>query len=245
MNDPTFCATNKVRLSYCHLFQPRASLQPGGGAKYSVTILIPKSDVDTINRINEGIQAAINEGVTSKWGGIRPPQPPIPIHDGDGLKQSGEPFGEECRGCYVLTASDKLQPHIVDAYCNDIMNPAEVYSGCYGRVGIRFFAYNSQGKKGIGCGLNAVQKLEDGTPLGGRGPVDPAAIFGGAAPAYPQPQQPAYPQQNPSYPMQNPAYPQQQPAYQPQYPQQPTPAAAPQTNPITGQPMAPGGIMGL
>ncbi len=246
--------TGKVRLSFVHLFTPYAK-QQGQEPKYSVTLLIPKSDIATKQRIDAAINAAIQEGISKPWNGVRPPQIHFPIHDGDGVKPSdGMPFGPECKGHWVMTASSKAdrRPDIVDINLNPIMNQSEIYSGCYGRVSIRFFAYNSNGKKGVGCGLGNVQKLEDGEPLaGGRSAAEDFASLAATAPAY-APSVPAYPQQpaqqpaypQPGYPFAAPAYPPQQgygqqpPAY-PQQPQQPV-----QYDPITGKPLN-GGVMGL
>ncbi len=181
---PTQVVTGEVRISYEHLLKPYAN-QPGAEEKFSATLLIPKSDVNTKNRIDAAIQAAIVEGTASKWNGARPVQPPTPIYDGDGLRPSGEAFGPECAGHWVMTASSKLQPEIVDTAGNPIFSPTEIYSGMYARVFINFFAYNAAGKKGIGCGLGPVQKTRDGEPLGGR--ISAADAFGGntaAAPMY-------------------------------------------------------------
>lgn len=260
--NPQQVITGKVRLSYAHLFTPHAN-KPGNEPKFSSTLLIPKSDAATMQRIDVAINAAIQEGVSSRWNGVRPPIIPMPIHDGDGVRPSdGMPFSEECNGHWVLTASTKQKPEVVDINLNPIINQSEVYSGIYARVSIRFFAYSNNGKKGIGCGLGNVQKLEDGEPLGSRTSAN--EDFGAAAgfptaPAYPQPgyQQPAYaqpvqpiqpgfaPQQGYSqsgYQAQQPAYPPQPsftPAPQPLYPQQPAPI-----DPITGKPLL-GNVMGL
>ncbi len=218
----TAVTTGKARLSYEHLFKPYAH-QQGQEEKFSVTILVPKSDVATKSRIDAAIAAAAQAGISKCWNGAKPPIVAIPVYDGDGVRPtSGEPFGEECEGCWVFTASSKQAPQVVDLQLNPIINPSEVYSGCYARVSVNFFPYNSNGKRGIGCGLNAVQKLEDGEPLGGRISVEEA--FGAPmpaaapAPAYPQYAQPAYPQQY------------AQPAT---YPQQYT---QPAVDPITGMP---------
>lgn len=185
----TQLTTGEVRLSYEHLLKPYAQ-NPGADEKFSVTMLIPKSDIATKQRIDAAIQAAISEGVASKWGGVRPPQPPTPIHDGDGVRQSGEAFGDECKGCWVITASSKQRQDIVDAGLNPIIDPTEVYSGMYARVCLNFFAYNSNGKRGIGCSLGPVQKTRDGEPLGGR--ITAAEAFGAT-----QPVQATAPQVNP------------------------------------------------
>lgn len=166
-NNPLRSMTGVCRLSYEHLMKEYAN-QPGAEAKYSATLLIPKTDVNTKADIDSSIQAAIQKGISEKWGGTQPPNLKIPLHDGDGLRQSGEPFGPECKGHWVMTASSKLKPQVVDQNGNDIIIASEVYSGMYARVTLNFFPYNSNGNRGIGCGLGNVQKLADGEPLGGR-----------------------------------------------------------------------------
>lgn len=229
----TSITTGQVRLSYEHLLKPYAN-QPGQEPKYSVTILVPKSDVATKAAIDAAIQAAITEGTASKWSGQRPAQPPHPIHDGDGVRPSGEAFGPECKGHWVFTASSKMQQEIVDLNLQRILDPTQIYSGIYARVSVNFFAYNQAGRKGIGAGLGPVQKLADGEPLGGRALSAEDAFGSAPAPAAPQYQQPAVPQYQtpvaapqpypqPAAPYQAPQ-PQYQPPAAPQY-QQPAPAA--------------------
>ena len=65
-------------------------------------------------------------------------------------------------------ANSATAPGIVDADCNPILTRSEVYSGVYGRASINFYAFNSNGNKGIACGLNNLQKIRDGEPLGGK-----------------------------------------------------------------------------
>jgi hypothetical protein len=168
--------TGKVRLSYVHLFAPYTT-QQGGEPKYSTTILVPKTDIGVKQRIDTAINAAIHDGIASRWNGVRPTLLAIPVYDGDGVRPSdGMPFGDECKGHWVFTASSKLAPEIVDISMQRILNQTEIYSGIYARVSVRFFPYASNGNKGIGCGLGPVQKLEDGEPLGGR--VSAVAAFG-------------------------------------------------------------------
>jgi len=224
--------TGEVRISYEHLLKPYAN-QPGQEEKYSCTILIPKSDFATKQRIDSAIAAAISEGVAKTWNGARPAQPPIPIYDGDGARLNGEAFSEECKGHWVMTASSKIQPEVVDANSNPVFSSTQIYSGMYARVFINFFPYSAAGKKGIGAGLGPVQKMRDGEPLGGR--VSASDVFGGA---------PAYPQQ-PQYQAQPQAIydPQAQPQYHPQAsynaqpPYQAQQSYAPAIDPITGQPI--------
>lgn len=239
-NDPMKVLTGECRLSYCNLTTPRAA-QQGGEPKYSVTLLIPKTDVATKADIDAAIQAAANEALSKVWNGARPPQLRAPIYDGDGVRPSGVPFGDECKGHWVMTASTKNKPQVVGIdNINCELAPSDIYSGMYARVTIRFFGYSNSGNKGIGCGLGNVMKTRDGEALAGSASasVDFAGV--GAAPAA----APAY-GVNPTAPAApaygvNPAAP-AAPAYQPPAP---GPAAATPpwntasgVNPITGQPM--------
>lgn len=170
MPNPTTITIGECRLSYCNVFKPMPPFNnPGGEPKFSVTILVPKSNVQAKAAIDAAINAAIEAGVASKWNGQRPPVPAICVHDGDGARPSdGAAFGQECKGHWVFTASCKADrpPFVVDGQVQKIINPAEVYSGCYANVNVNFFAYNQAGKKGIGCGLNGIQKTRDGEALG-------------------------------------------------------------------------------
>ena len=111
-NDAMKVLTGEVRLSYANLTTPRAA-QQGGEPKYSVTLLIPKSDAATKSDIDAAIQAAANEALAKVWNGARPPMLKVPIYDGDGVRPSGVPFGDECKGHWVMTASTKNKPQVV------------------------------------------------------------------------------------------------------------------------------------
>lgn len=191
---------NDVRFSYVNVFQAKPPFNnPNGDAKFSVTVLVPKSNTQAKALMDQAIAAAIEQGVATKWNNVRPPQPAICVHDGDGVRPSdGQSFGEECKGCWVFTASANKDhpPFVVDAQVQPIIDPTQVYSGMWGNISVSFFPYNNAGKKGIGCGLNGLQKTRDGEPLGSRvtaqdafQPVGPAApatpAFGAAMPATP------------------------------------------------------------
>ncbi|MDO4728457.1 MAG: DUF2815 family protein [Bacteroidota bacterium] len=151
-----------------HLFKPHAAIA-GQEEKYSTTILIPKTDVATKQKIDVAIEEATKYGVTEKWNGVRPPHVPNPIWDGDGTKQDGTEFGPECKGYWVMTASAKKEypPQVVDRRVQPILDQSEIYSGCYANVTVNFFPYQYAGKKGIGAGLGNVQKTADGESLAG------------------------------------------------------------------------------
>lgn len=165
----TKVVTGKVRFSFVNLFEPRA-FGDNQQAKYSIMLLIPKSDVATVQKCKDAIKAAAQKGISKHFGGKLPPVIKSTLKDADkDTNQDGEIFAEkwpETAGHYIINVSCKNQPQIVDANLQPIIDPMEVYSGCYGRASINFFSYNNNGNKGVSAGLNNVQKLEDGEPLG-------------------------------------------------------------------------------
>lgn len=172
-NRPTHVVTGKVRFSYEHIMAPYANTQndPNAKPKYSLTVLIPKADTATKARIDAAIKAALQLGVENHRfkDGVPLDRLPTPIYDGDGVRADGyTPFGPECKGAWVLTAScnPDRKPEVVDANGNPILDPTEIYSGCWGRVSMDFYPYSVPQRTGIGCGLGNVQKLADGEPLG-------------------------------------------------------------------------------
>lgn len=158
----TEVVTGKIRMSYVHIFEPHA-ISEGQDKKYSLCVLIPKSDTATLRKIKAAVDAAREEGKTSKWNGKIPTGLKLPLRDGD----DDRPEQPEYTGHFFLNASSKNKPAIVNEFVAPVLDQTEVYSGCYGRVALNFFAFNSAGNKGVGCGLNAVQKLADGEPLSG------------------------------------------------------------------------------
>lgn len=243
--------TGKVRASFVSVFTPQSPVN-GGDPKYSVTLLIPKSDVVTLNAIYREIEQAKQEGIQKVFNGTLPPNVKIPIYDGDGLRPSGEPFGEECHGHMVMRASSRDQPSVVDLQVQPILDAREVYSGCYIRASINFFAYNQGGNRGIGCGLNGVQKVADGEALVSR--VSAQEAFGGSntypgSQGYNVPGQASAPYQPAAAPAYGQPYSQPAaPAYGQPYSQPAAPAsyqpAAGAYDPVTGRPMG-GGVMGI
>ena len=189
--NPAHIVLRNVRLSYVHLDKPYAQ-QPGSEPKYSATILVPKNS-DGKAKIDAAIQAATQAAI-AKHGRAFPANPVTSVHDGDGLRPSdNQPYGDECRGCWVFTASSKQPVSVVDVNLQPILDPTEMYSGMYANVGITFFGYNNPSKKGIGVGLENVQKIGDGEPLGG----NRASVEDDFAPLGNSVQTPAYFQQPP------------------------------------------------
>ena len=181
--------TKEVRLSYCHLVEPYANPnQPGSEPKYSVTLLIPKTDTATKADIDAAIKAAYDQGVADNWKGARPQLKNPLIYDGDGTKQDGTPFGEECKGHWVISARTNRKPQVVHVSNPTAeLAPTDIYSGMYGRVSINFYPFSGQ-TQGVAAGLSNVFKTRDGEPLSGGASAasefaDIAAEYAQAAPA--------------------------------------------------------------
>ena len=191
-NIPTKVLTGEVRLSYVNLVAPRVNNNdPTATPKYSATLLIPKTDAAVKANIDASIEAAAKDAQAKIWGGVRPPVLPIPIHDGDGVRENGTPYGPECKGCWVITASTKNKPQVVSqSDINTELLPQDIYRGMYARVTINFFGYNTAGKRGVGCGLGNVMKTRDGEPLAGG--ASAAADFAGVGQTVAAPAIPAY-----------------------------------------------------
>lgn len=155
-----------TRMSYANVFEPKGI--NGSEPKYSVSLIIPKSDKETIAKIKKAIENAYKEGQSTLRGkgGTLPKLEQIhyPLRDGD----LDKPDDDAYKNSYFVNAKSTTRPGIVDINLNRIIDPAEFYSGCYGRASITFYAYNRNGNKGIACSLNNLQKVKDGEPLGGK-----------------------------------------------------------------------------
>lgn len=164
---PTKVVTGKdTRWSYCNAWEPKAI--NGGTPKYSVSLIIPKSDTATVEKIKAAIQAAYEEGA-SKLKGNGKTVPALsalktPLRDGDLERPDDAAYADS----YFVNANSATAPGIVDANCQPIIDRSEVYSGVYGRASINFYAFNSNGNRGIAAGLNNLQKIRDGESLGGK-----------------------------------------------------------------------------
>ena len=150
------------RISFANIWEPKSI--NGSEEKYSVSCLIPKSDKATLAKIQKAVDVAKEDAKGKKWNGKIPPNLKLPLRDGD----IDRPDDENYAGHMFLNATSKEAPQIVDRTVQPILDREEVYSGCYARVSINFYAYNTNGNKGIACGLGNIQKIADGEPLGGR-----------------------------------------------------------------------------
>lgn len=171
----------EVRLSYVHLVEPSAP-KDGGKPKYSVTMLIPKSNPALKAKIDQGIKDCYEEAVRNKYKGARPQMTHSLIYDGDGIRPSGVAFGPECAGYWVLTATSQNKPGVVHiSNIRQELEPQEIYSGMWAYVTINF--YSPRQGNPVACGLGNVCKTRDDEPLsGGASAAADFASIGTAAP---------------------------------------------------------------
>nr|WP_155250434.1 DUF2815 family protein [Ruminococcus flavefaciens] len=162
MNDNTSIITGKsVCFCYLNVFEPK-SYKKGEKPKYSLMALISKDDTFTLTKVEAAIEAAYfagqnklmgNDGVIPSLGAI-----PTPLKDGE-REHPGDPI---YAGRYFINASSYYKPEVVDSECKPIIDASEIYGGIFGRVSLNFYAYNHEGKCGIGCQLQNLQKNRDG-----------------------------------------------------------------------------------
>lgn len=167
MMNPTKVITGpNTRWSYANVWEPKSI--NGSAPKYSISLIIPKSDTRTIEKIKAAIQAAYEEGQSKlKGNGKTVPALSVlktPLRDGDLERPDDEAYANS----YFINANSTSAPGIVDADRNPVIDKSEVYSGVYGRASINLYAFNSNGNKGIACGLNNLQLISPGEPLGGK-----------------------------------------------------------------------------
>jgi hypothetical protein len=157
--------TGKCRASFVHIFEPKSV--NGSDPKYSMSLIIPKSDTRTLRAIHAAVDEAIENGITNKWGGKRPGKLSLPLHDGDEERPDDPAF----EGCWYFNCSSNNAPgvRVKDelGQIAEAMDDSDFYSGCYGCVTVNIFPYASNGNSGVGVGLNNLIKLRDGERLSG------------------------------------------------------------------------------
>lgn len=152
-----------VRLSFANVWEPKSI--NGSEPKYSVSLIIPKSDSATIKAVEDAIEEALKEGLP-KFGGKMPPRGSLktPLRDGD-TERDDEAYADSV----FINANSKNPPQIVDGNVQPILDQSEVYSGCWANVSVTFYAFNVNGNRGMACGLGNIQKVRDDEALGGAG----------------------------------------------------------------------------
>lgn len=164
--------TREVRFSYPKVWEP-GSFGTNSKKKYSVSLLIPKSDTVGVAMIQKAIAAAIAIGKADIFKGKTPKTEKIAWRDGDTDETKSD--DENYKGHFFLSANSDFKPAIIDKQNKEILIQSDFYAGCYGRALINFYPYVFEGVLGVACGLLAVQKLRDGEAFSAR-PSDAESI---------------------------------------------------------------------
>jgi len=140
--------------------------------QYQIMFLIPKTDVATINKIKQVVEAfKADPKAQAVWGSKFLASFKTPLRDGDTERDTDE--APEFKGHYFINANSKNKPDLVGTeMVGDQLiklDPSEIYSGAYGRISISAGAFNVDGNKGIKFYLNNVQKVRDGERIAGGG----------------------------------------------------------------------------
>lgn len=155
--------TPAFRVSFPNLFQPGKGMARDDGSiapgKYGVTMLFPK-DADLTE-----LKAEVNRVLLEKFGSKErfPKGMRSPFRD-----QGDKEFQGYEEGSVFLNCSSKNKPGVVDQRLQEIVDPAEIYAGCWARASVRAYYYDKAGNKGVAFGLQNIQKLKDDKPLDGR-----------------------------------------------------------------------------
>ena len=150
------------RISYANIWEAHSI--NGSEDKYSVSCIIPKSDKKTLTKIYNAVEAAKEIGKSKKWGGKIPANLKLPLRDGD----IDRPDDEAYANSMFLNANSKDAPQIVDRKVQPITDPMDCGSGDYCNVSVNFYAYNSNGNRGIAVGLGNIQLVKNGERLAGK-----------------------------------------------------------------------------
>lgn len=164
--------TGKARLNHVHLFEKFGI--GDNEPTFSTMVMVPKSDTATIALIKKAEQDALEEAKDSLFKGRLPKDYSI-WKDGD---EAADEYPEQAGHIFAwvrrMGFNKDIAPTVLDVDGTEMLDPTDIYSGCYARVSLEAFAYSGQ-KKGVTFALRAVKKVADGERLG---PVDdPAADF--------------------------------------------------------------------
>lgn len=176
------------RISFANIWEPRSV--NGSEEKYSVSLLIPKSDKATLANIHKAIEAAKEAAQSKRWGGKIPPNLKLPLHDGDTERGDDENY----QGMMYFNATSKDAPQIVDRKVQPILDPMECGSGDYCNVSVNFYGFSTNGNRGVAAGLQNIQLVKHGERLAGKASAssdfeaiegdDDSDVFGGDLPDY-------------------------------------------------------------
>lgn len=156
--------TGRVRASFVNVFRPRKN-ELSGKEEYSMMIIVPKSDKKTVSALMAAAKTAADE----RWGGKPPKGLRLPLRDADKeAEESGDPAQAHLKDSYFMNVKSNNPPGLVDKARMEVLDSTEFQSGDYCRVSLNAFSYDINGNRGVSFGLQNVQVLDKGEPLGSR-----------------------------------------------------------------------------
>lgn len=124
--------------------------------KYTLRALFKKGE--KLSEIKQAIKQVAEEAFRTTKGVA------LPIHD-QGEKDGYDGYED---GALFMNLSSNMRPGLVDPAAQRIMDDEDFYPGCWAHAKIRFYSYEYQGKKGVGVGVDNIQKLRDDEAFSGR-----------------------------------------------------------------------------
>ena len=147
---------------YVFLKKARAAMEPGREDEYSATLLWPKTtNLDAVKKaiLDAAVEKFGPNAAASLGGRLR-----SPLRDGD--EKFAENGDVNFKGKLFINAKNTRRPGIVDAQ-NNVVDPAEVFSGCYFHAALRFFGYDKKGNKGVAASLQNLMLVGKGPRIDG------------------------------------------------------------------------------
>ena len=158
--------TPKFRASFAFVINPNMKAHkkdPTKPPKYELTALFP-ADADLT-----ALKKAAAQVLIDKFGADQTTWPKK-LHNP--FKDQGDyEYDGYVPGQMMIRMSTKNKPGVITADGKTITEEQYFYSGCYACAIVTPFWFDMETKKGVSFGLEMVQKLGEGDPLGGRARV--------------------------------------------------------------------------
>jgi hypothetical protein len=162
--------TGIVRIAKEQISRP--CIDARGLERYGAKLLLPKSDLFTIQTVNRALAEAAIKGFQEKWYGLPMDNMRLPINDADTMIAKGEDIPKECANCFMLEARNKYKPPVVDLRLRPIDGEHAIHDGVFCCVSLSFYPYVLNERIGIGCYLGPILKVADGERIWSRSPAE-------------------------------------------------------------------------
>lgn len=147
--------------TFVHLLEPD---EFGGSKKYSLRLIVPKSNKKAVKAIKDAIADAMKRGSEDKFKGKSLKKAKNPLKDGDDEETDKYPFLADS---YFIDMKSNTKPTVIDKSRKPLTTDDEVYSGMMVLVAGFAMPYFTDGSWGVTFVLDAVVKVGDGERIGG------------------------------------------------------------------------------